>query len=320
MDKNRINYLLKNPTDSGPDDLIQLQHEISRYPFAQFLHVLNAKIKHLTQDEDKNQKLTTAAIYSSDRSILKKVILDKEYMDHHEELVPFQDLPTFELEDPIYHEQGLDDSLEANDSATIFDEVLKNLERLKSLRKQFQFLELEDEPAPARFSVEEKEKKSEKKKKKTTPKINKTVAVTNIDVKKEEAKKRKLDEILEKDEKIDIQVNEYFLRELEEKKEEKDKEPSKKNFVQSEIIEKFIEEQPSIGSLKNEIEKSQDEINRDLSERSTNFGDDLVSENLAVILLKQGKRERAIDIYKKLIWKLPQKKAYFAARIEEIKK
>ena len=66
--------------------------------------------------------------------------------------------------------------------------------------------------------------------------------------------------------------------------------------------------------------KSADEINKDLSERSTRFGDDLVSENLAIILLRQGKKDRAIDIYKKLIWKLPQKKAYFAARIEDIKK
>lgn len=318
MDTNRINYILNNPSEATSDDLLQLENEISQYPYAQFLHVLNAKVKHLMNVDDKNQKLTTAAIYSSDRSALKKVILEKDYFRINEEIVPFQDLPTFELENPIYHEQSLDDSLEANDSATIFDEVLKNLERLKSLRKQFQFLELDDEPIPEGFIEAQKENKPEKKKKKSPPTNTKTVAPPKVDVKKEEAKKKKLDEILEKDEKIDIQVNEYFLRELEEKKEEK--EQSDKNVAQIEIIEKFIEEQPSIGSLKKEIEKSQDQINKDLSERSTSFGDDLVSENLAVILLKQGKRERAIDIYKKLIWKLPQKKAYFAARIEDIKK
>jgi len=43
-----------------------------------------------------------------------------------------------------------------------------------------------------------------------------------------------------------------------------------------------------------------------------------VSENLAQILLSQGKKQKAIEIYKKLIWKFPQKKAYFAARIEEL--
>jgi hypothetical protein len=43
-------------------------------------------------------------------------------------------------------------------------------------------------------------------------------------------------------------------------------------------------------------------------------------ENLASIMIKQGKHETAIDIYKKLIWKFPQKKAYFATQIEELKK
>jgi ABC-type Zn uptake system ZnuABC Zn-binding protein ZnuA len=37
-------------------------------------------------------------------------------------------------------------------------------------------------------------------------------------------------------------------------------------------------------------------------------------------MIKQGKHEKAIDIYKKLIWKFPQKKAYFATQIEELKK
>ena len=318
MEINRINHLLNYPTDATLDDLLLLENEIYKYPYAQYLHVLNAKIKHFINTDDKNQKLTTAAIYSSNRSILKKVMLDSEFFTTHEEIVPFQDLPTFELENPIYQEHEEEIDHDATDSATIFDEVLKNLERLKSLRKQFQFLELEDEPAPTKQPTEEK--KAEKKRKKQPSTEVKKTPPPKVDIKKEEAKKKKLDDILEKDEKIDIQVNEYFLHELEANKEEIVPEQNVKNAAQSEIIQKFIEEQPSIGTLKNEIDQSQDEINKDLSARSTSFGDDLVSENLAVILLKQGKRDRAIDIYKKLIWKLPQKKAYFAARIEDIKK
>lgn len=40
---------------------------------------------------------------------------------------------------------------------------------------------------------------------------------------------------------------------------------------------------------------------------------------LAGIMVKQGKLEKAIDIYHKLIWKFPQKKSYFAAQIEILK-
>jgi tetratricopeptide (TPR) repeat protein len=57
----------------------------------------------------------------------------------------------------------------------------------------------------------------------------------------------------------------------------------------------------------------------DLSLSSTSFSDDLVTETLANILEMQGKLEKAIDIYHKLIWKFPQKRAYFATRIEELK-
>jgi predicted Zn-dependent protease len=49
------------------------------------------------------------------------------------------------------------------------------------------------------------------------------------------------------------------------------------------------------------------------------FGDQIISETLVDILKRQGKKEKAIEVLKKLIWKFPQKKAYFAAQIEELK-
>jgi hypothetical protein len=57
----------------------------------------------------------------------------------------------------------------------------------------------------------------------------------------------------------------------------------------------------------------------DLSEKSTLTRNYLLTENFAAIMLKQGKIDKAIEIYRKLIWKFPQKKAYFAARIKALK-
>jgi predicted Zn-dependent protease len=54
--------------------------------------------------------------------------------------------------------------------------------------------------------------------------------------------------------------------------------------------------------------------------KSGEFGDHIVSETLVEILIKQGKKDKAIEVLKKLIWKYPQKKAYFASQIEELKK
>ena len=90
-----------------------------------------------------------------------------------------------------------------------------------------------------------------------------------------------------------------------------------KKEEQVEIIERFIRSEPKIKNIKTAQALRERE---DLSAPSVKFKDDIISENLANIMKNQGKTEQAIDIYKKLIWKFPQKKAYFALQIEELKK
>ncbi len=62
-----------------------------------------------------------------------------------------------------------------------------------------------------------------------------------------------------------------------------------------------------------------EDFQRDLTQESTVFHDDLVTENLAQVLVKQGKFARASDIYAQLLLKFPEKKAYFAGLITELK-
>ncbi|MEQ9301948.1 MAG: hypothetical protein RIF33_25435 [Cyclobacteriaceae bacterium] len=88
-----------------------------------------------------------------------------------------------------------------------------------------------------------------------------------------------------------------------------------KKEVQKEIIERFIKSNPKILPAD---EEPKGEI-ADLSIASAEMKDDFATENLAVILVRQGKREKAIEIYEKLILKIPKKKSYFAARIAELK-
>ena len=87
-----------------------------------------------------------------------------------------------------------------------------------------------------------------------------------------------------------------------------------KQKEQIEIIDQFIKTQPSI---KANTKPAAD--TKDLSESSLSHNDRFVSETLVEILMKQGKKEKAVEVLKKLIWKFPQKKAYFAARIEELR-
>lgn len=86
---------------------------------------------------------------------------------------------------------------------------------------------------------------------------------------------------------------------------------------QKTIIDKFITNSPSIQTGKL---KDFGELNVDLSQKSNEFPGDIITENLAHIFESQGKADKAISIYEKLILKSPEKKSYFASRIENLKK
>ena len=71
------------------------------------------------------------------------------------------------------------------------------------------------------------------------------------------------------------------------------------------------------------LEEENDEIPENVFEmavNSLNKEEDLASESLAEILNKQGKTEKAIEMYKKLSLRNPQKSAYFAQQIAQLQK
>ena len=66
-----------------------------------------------------------------------------------------------------------------------------------------------------------------------------------------------------------------------------------------------------------EIEAIQQTEN--LAASSTRLNDETISETFEKLILKQGKKDMAIEIYTKLALKFPQKRAYFADLIQKIK-
>lgn len=81
------------------------------------------------------------------------------------------------------------------------------------------------------------------------------------------------------------------------------------------LIDKFIETSPSMPKPKKDFYSP-----TNMAHHSTIDKDDLVSETLAEIHLKQGNLHKAIKIYQRLCLIIPEKSAYFAARIEKVKK
>jgi hypothetical protein len=65
-----------------------------------------------------------------------------------------------------------------------------------------------------------------------------------------------------------------------------------------------------------EIEANQNKEN--LAESSTQIKEELITESFAKLLVKQGKNQKAVEIYEKLSLKFPEKSAYFANLIQNL--
>ncbi|MBN2615346.1 MAG: tetratricopeptide repeat-containing protein [Bacteroidales bacterium] len=110
-------------------------------------------------------------------------------------------------------------------------------------------------------------------------------------------------------------IIERRIREIEaEKKGKKPVSKKEKPRTSTEIIDQFIENEPSISrpaaGFYNPV---------DVARESVVDKENIVSETLANIYMDQGLYEKAVRIYEKLILKFPEKSAYFAPLIEKAK-
>ncbi|TFV94347.1 hypothetical protein E4S40_09965 [Algoriphagus kandeliae] len=100
------------------------------------------------------------------------------------------------------------------------------------------------------------------------------------------------------------------------KKKEKKKILDSKKQEQIDLIKAFSKKDIKLATIR-EIEANQN--NENLAESSTKIKDELITESFAKLLIKQGKKEKALQIYKKLSLMFPEKSAYFADLIENLK-
>lgn len=93
----------------------------------------------------------------------------------------------------------------------------------------------------------------------------------------------------------------------------KNKKQNKKQ-LEKEIIETFIKTNPKI-NVRTIFENADD---TDFLKKSTTTDENIYNETIAKILLKQGKKEKCIEVYRKLIINHPYQKEYFEQKIKEI--
>ena len=95
------------------------------------------------------------------------------------------------------------------------------------------------------------------------------------------------------------------------------KEPGlSENPTKEEVIERFLKiENPKVGKVSSEEESP---VIDEIIKQSASDDFKIVTETMAKIYLKQGNKDKALQIYRQLTALNPKKSAYFADRIREL--
>ena len=307
MDKTQFLQVIEHYSSTSTDEAQQIASLRAQYPYSQLLQTLTARTSKDHGFPHQQRDLQVAAVYASDRNLLKEII-------------------TLQPEEPVQlivskHVNANDQVINAIDSADVADMVMDDLERLSKLKGTFENLFMEYPKAQKVPRIKNLEASTEE--------IDGTSAV-----KPETSGKTKKERIIEMARALNTTMStdgattkkknrdkdgnpvDELIAEIQNSKEEIVPENDRQK-QQIEVINQFIRVQPSISNPRDRAPSAIGDLN---TVKTGEFGDNIVSETLVEILLKQGKKDKAIEVLKKLIWKYPQKKAYFASQIEDLKK
>jgi len=173
------------------------------------------------------------------------------------------------------------------------------------------FSVLTDTPEETKEATTPKKHQKETTEKEITPKKPGEDDAAIISQEKELIKERKTKADL-------LKLVKKRLKEIEDSRlEESERKKENKEISHHDLIDKFIENEPSISRpQKNEF------FDPDYKaiESATDDDDFFITETLAKIHSDQKNYQKAKEIYQKLILKFPEKSIYFAARIEDLNK
>lgn len=327
MTKTEFKELLQRYTKSSHAEAEQVLLLEKEYPYSQLLHTLAARLSKDHNLNGQQDELQLAAVYSADRHVLKQVMAGELYTEQDSEAPSI-----LEIENTTEH----------HDYA---EEVVHDLEILHELKHNFELLydqqakrnEASNKAPIKKISTPNRKpkaaakpqkkvkgktlkasgEKTKEKKLKTAKKIKQGVKKLAKASQPIHAKKKSNPNLEKKNQGLrSVDLNDELLHEIESSK-RRLKPESNKQKEQIELIDQFIKAQPSISSLR---DRAATASTGDLASfKQGEFGDQIISETLVDILKRQGKKEKAIEVLRKLIWKFPQKKVYFAAQIEELK-
>jgi hypothetical protein len=315
MTKTEFQDLLHRFANSTPTEAAAVLQLKKKYPYSQVLQSLAARVSKDHTLDAQAAELQLAAVYSADRNVLKEIMGKQFYASTN----------------LVVHPTTISTPETATiDNIDYAEAVIHDLKRLHQLKHKFEMMFIDVQAhnkktskiAEVQSALNVKTAKQKNTQKPITKKLAssfKTVTKTST---KQVAKNTKAKFAATKKSKAKLKPKglsgDELISQIELTK-RKLRPGNARQLEQIQLIDKFIKKQPSIANNKGKKTAATPQV--DLAGLSQGqFGENVVSETLVKILISQGKKEKAVELLKKLIWKFPQKKATFAAQIENLKK
>jgi tetratricopeptide (TPR) repeat protein len=317
--------LVLHPENVSVTDLQALEELNHLFPYSQLVHFLVAKVYHDIGSQQSLPRIKRAAIYATHREALKALLDKKPQSLLKEKSLNLTDYKPEESSKEKTDKQELTDT-----NVSVSEETNKSRPKVNPdtnlfSRNKSNFITLETE-------------------------LELTVDDSSFNTNTVENELKNLvEEVVNKKTVPDFgsletedSVNDFFLKQIPDfgfdKTENEDEEPPLKvgflnaddleqetdtvansklgKDAQMAIIDNFIKKEPRISPL---TYKDENIEKKDLSDKKPESNESFVSESLANIMIKQGKFQRAIEIFERLILKNPEKSTYFATRIDELR-
>ncbi len=302
MQAKEIIQYINHPEELNEYSLSELSALIKKYPYFETAHALFIVNLKIIEDPRFREYLEKTSIYIKDRAnLLKKInfienklkkstsVNQKEpkAADENKSIIQNENA---QLKEKEYSREELRNRI----SHTISEQLNESDEKNKKDSGSKDFFILDKSPSKG---VNYKKIEPEKNHKTTVQKNEKENDKFELEEgevdKKEKISKKKI-----RSEYFNIQD---YQDDIEDESSEDD------------LINKFLKETPEIKT------PEVDEKNKkDMSVESTKETNDLISEKLATLYIKQGYYEKAISTYKKLSLKYPEKNDYFAEQITKL--
>ncbi|RAJ92185.1 hypothetical protein LX87_05152 [Larkinella arboricola] len=282
LDKETFSFWVTHPEELLPIDIQPLQEAMTAFPYCQSLYLLAAKATSIHQKSHAIEYIRQAAAHALSRNALRKLI-ENEFQWSENLLSRLNELSLKHVPIPDDYKKESYELFKrkAEQNQNVFSNPIFDFAKSVS----FDAITTDEQQAEVAEAINDEPEKS-------LPIIDEVLQVENV-----------IQTTLEKQETV--------------AKETETAPADPERNLQLQLIDDFIKREPSIQRPR--MHSSEQAEQEDLTRRTPLNTGVPVTEAFAKILARQGKPDRAIDIYMKLMLKNPEKKVYFAEKIAALK-